>query len=122
VSAHPRITRGLKACLGNAIAFWEGARIPYNGVLVLVSLTTLLFLGIPRVGWTPSAVLVLLALVVVANGLYSLAYMVDLPMQATGLAAWWRRRGRTALWLTGTALAALLAVWTIAVISTIGLG
>ncbi len=98
-----------RSYLHDSIRFWEPRRIPYN--VVLVAVTVFWFL----LDWShfrPALhlpmVLALLALAGLANICYCAAYVVDLPLQHSRGRAVWRRR-RWWLWLAGVLLAALLA-------------
>jgi hypothetical protein len=98
--------------ISDALSFWELGRLPFNLVLVAVTLAWLQFGGpagwggvvaVPFQGW-----LALFVLGVLTNMAYSAAYPVDLFVQGSD----WRDKRlawRTALWAVGTALAAALA-------------
>lgn len=57
--------------------------------------------------FTPSSLLLLVILALIANACYCAAYLVDIPMQSSPLCAGWRRY-RWGLWVVGTLFAIVL--------------
>ena len=103
-----------KATLADAISFWEWRRIPYNAALLVVVLAWL-FGTWPhfREALKLINLLRLLVLALLANLCYSVAYLVDFPLQAsTGSSA--RRNWRWGLWSAGMLFALLFANYWIA--------
>lgn len=97
--------------LGEAIRFWEFARIPYNLVLAVATvLLAFIMLGEGVVTYTEalSAIPLLLMLAIVANLIYCAAYPIDLIAQATPLRTI-LQPARWFLWSAGTLLALMLA-------------
>jgi hypothetical protein len=102
------------APLGDAIRFWERNRVVYNLVLmgVVVGWITLTWPHFrPAMHLFPLFQLIVLGLI--ANVLYSAAYLVDVPMQSLGIVRHWQL-WRWALWGFGTLLAFLLTNYWIA--------
>ena len=95
--------------LADAVRYWEPRRIVYNLVLAAVVLAWIVF-SWPhfRPALTPSSLLLLAILALLANACYCAAYLVDIPMQSSPLSIIWKRR-RWGLWLIGTLFAILLA-------------
>ena len=100
---------GIREILTDALRFWEWRRLFYN--LVLAGVVLLEFAR----QWPFSQsvlhvqpLLVLFLLAVLANAAYCAAYLVELLVQFSEFREAWRR-WRTALWLLGTAFAAVLA-------------
>jgi hypothetical protein len=93
----------------DAIRYWERRRLAYNGVLFLTVVACFLT-GMPgsRSHLDLNLLLVFFVLAVVANVLYSLAYVVDGFVQFSALREPWRR-WRWVLFLIGTATAAIMA-------------
>ena len=93
------------------IRYWELRRIWYNLALVLLCVWWVVHTW-PH--FEPAMTLGnlgrMLVLAVIANVLYSSAYLVDFTMQASSYAAGWRR-WRWMLWLGGTLFALLLATY-----------
>jgi len=103
-----------KELLADAIRFWERARVLYN--LILVGILAVWLIATwphfrPAMHWFH--LLQLIALGLIANALYCAAYIVDIPMQSSSIAADWRR-WRWALFTLGTVLALLLTNYWIA--------
>ena len=97
-----------------AVRFWERRRVPYNVVLVLIALSW----GIltwphfrPALALVPMLQLSVLA--VIANVLYSAAYLSEIPIQLSLLSES-RRRWRRVVWYAGTLFAVLLTNYWIA--------
>jgi hypothetical protein len=104
----------LQRSIGAAAGYWEARRIFYNLALGAVVFTWLVSTWPhfrPAFDLLSLARLVILA--VLANVCYCAAYLVDIPMQYSALAAGWQR-ARFALWLAGTLFAILLANYWIA--------
>jgi len=101
------VTPGTAA--SNALSYWEPRRLVYNGVLLLV-VAGCFVAGMPeaRSHVGPNLLIVLFLLAVVANVLYSLAYLVDVFVQISSLRAAWLQR-RWVLFAVGTLAAAALA-------------
>ena len=91
----------------DAIRYWERRRPAYNLVLTAIVLLEL----VPHLPAVPhrllSEGLALFALAVIANVLYSSAYVVDVFVQVSGFREAWRGR-RWILFLLGLGLAAVL--------------
>jgi hypothetical protein len=98
----------------SAIRYWELRRVPYNLVLLAV------FVGALWGRWPallsalgPGHRLEVLGLTVLANLCYSAAYLAELVAKDPKVEARWPR-WRGALWVLGTALAALVTLyWTL---------
>jgi hypothetical protein len=100
--------------LADAIRFWEPRRIFYNFALSVVAVAWLVGTRPHfRVALTLPSLLLLVILALLANACYCAAYLVDIPMQHSALAAVWRRR-RWVLLLAGTLFAILLECYWIA--------
>jgi len=85
----------------DAIRFWEWGRLAYN--LLLAGLTLYLLRGdVLQYGF------LLFVYAVIANFLYSTAYIPDVFIQLSSFRSLWRKL-RWILWLTGTAFAAIIA-------------
>jgi hypothetical protein len=107
-------SRSFKERLADALRFWERQRLLYN--LVLVGVVFVWFVATwPH--FRPAMHLFrlfqLIGLGLIANVLYSAAYLVDILMQRSGVAAD-RQRWRLQLWVLGTFLAFLLTNYWIA--------
>lgn len=90
----------------DAVAFWERARLGYNGVLAgLLFAFAFATDGWEAIGRGFGMIVILGA---IANAFYCLIYPVDLLVQATPAAAVWRRC-RWGVWVIGTGFAMLLA-------------
>jgi hypothetical protein len=95
----------------DAIRYWELRRIPYNLALALLCVWWVVHTWPhfePAMTWVNLGRMIVLA--VIANVLYSSAYLVDLTMQASSYATGWRR-WRWMLWVAGTLLALLVATY-----------
>jgi len=99
----------LRNILTDALHYWEPRRIPYNLVLVVVVIESVIL------AWPHSRNLVrfssllpLFVLAVIANICYTAAYTADVPVQPSAFRAAWQR-WRWLLWGIGTAFAAMLA-------------
>ena len=101
----------LGARLRDAFGYWERRRIVYNGVLaVLVVACWGVEIALARpIGWLGAAV-VLMFFAAIANALYCVAYPIDLVFQSTPWQSSWRRF-RWLLFVSGTGLASVLALW-----------
>ena len=94
----------------DAARWWERRRLVYNAVLTVV------FLALVARTWdrirpelNASAIAPMLLLAGLANVLYSVAYIADLPLQAFAPTA--RDRARWIVWTVGTVLAVLLETY-----------
>lgn len=103
-----------RTMLADAARFWERGRIIYNLILIGVVATWIL------ASWPhfrPAMHLFrlfqLMVLGLIANVLYCVAYIVDVPMQSSDVRATWRR-WRWTVWALGTLLAFLLTNYWIA--------
>jgi hypothetical protein len=100
--------------LSGAAQFWESHRLAYNSILTAVAIVWLLATWPHfREALTPSSLLLLAILGLLANVCYSAAYLVDIPMQRSALRVFWGRR-RWVLWLLGTLLAVVMENYWIA--------
>jgi hypothetical protein len=100
--------------LADAIRFWELGRIAYNLVLAAVVIAWVVATWPHfRPAFTLWSLVRLLVLALLANVCYCAAYLVDIPLQRSPMAAAWARR-RWALWLLGTLLAFLFTNYWIA--------
>lgn len=108
------IWKSMRGGFFDAARFWEPRRVLYN--LILTAVVTI-WVAASWPHFLPAfnlhALALLLILVLLANLCYSAAYLVDIPMQRSFLAAVWSRR-RWALWLAGTLFAIVLANYWIA--------
>jgi hypothetical protein len=98
----------------DAVRYWELRRIWYN--LALLGIAVAWVVGTwPhfRPAMNVASLLKLLVLAGLANLCYCAAYLVDIPLQHSGLRASWRRH-RWALWLVGTVFAIVFANYWIA--------
>ena len=97
-----------KERFADALRFWERQRVLYNLVLIGIVLVWLIATW-PH--FRPAMHLFrlfqLIGLGLIANVVYSAAYLADIPMQRSGVAADWRR-WRWALWALGTLMAFLI--------------
>ena len=91
-----------------AIRYWEPCRLGYNAVLSAVAITWI-FATWPhfRPAFTLNSLPPLLVLALLANVCYCAVYFIELPLQMSVFAAWWRR-SRWGLWVVGTLFAVLL--------------
>lgn len=103
-----------RQALRDAIQFWESRRILYNLVL---SAEVLGWLVLTWPHFRPAlrleSLFPLLALAVLANLCYCVAYIVDIPIQYSP----WRdlrRRWRLRIWVAGTVFAVLITFYWIA--------
>ncbi len=93
--------------LGNAIRFWEVARIPYNFALVV---TVLAVVGVNRLLEINIVDFLALGFLgVVANIVYCASYLPDLILQMSDLSKRNILAFRLGIWLTGTGFAMILA-------------
>lgn len=107
--------------VADAVRYWESRRLLYNFLLTVVAVAWVAFtwphfrsfrlMEIPP-GDTHPALMILIILAFLANVCYTVAYIVDVPLQIT-FAATWRRR-RWILLLVGTLFAILLENYWIA--------
>ena len=100
---------GVREILTDAIRFWEWRRLFYN--LALAAVVLLDFsrhFPLSKRALEFHALLTLFLLAVLANAAYCAAYLVELLVQFSEFREPWRRY-RVALWLIGTAFAAVLA-------------
>lgn len=99
----------LRERFADAMRFWEPGRAIYNCVLSAVSILWFATAWSHfRPAFTLSSLLRLALLALLANICYCAAYLVDIPMQYSAVAAIWSRR-RRGLWLMGTLLAVVVA-------------
>jgi hypothetical protein len=107
-------TGPFRPLLADAIHFWELRRLFYNLALTAAAFAWVAF-SWPhfRPAFTLASLPPLTVLALLANACYCAAYLVDIPMQLSTLAATWKRR-RWILWLVGTLFALLLANYWIA--------
>jgi len=91
----------------HALRYWERRRLPYNLVLLAVVLVHF-YSSWPgsRAMLVPDGLLQFFVFAVLANVAYCAAYPVDLFVQFSGQRAGWVR---PAVWVTGTAFAAVIA-------------
>ena len=103
-----------RALLTDSIRFWELRRIFYNLALSAVVVAWLVVTWPHfRPALTLTSLFLFLILALLANVCYCAAYLVDIPMQHSALAAIWRRR-RWVLFVGGTLFAILLENYWIA--------
>ena len=104
----------LRGLLGDSLRYWELRRLIYNFVLLAVVAT---WVAATWPHFRPMievhSLLLLAILALLANACYCAAYLVDIPMQCSGLNGLWKRR-RWVLWLAGTLVAIVLANYWIA--------
>ncbi|HEV3219994.1 MAG TPA: hypothetical protein VGZ48_09495 [Candidatus Acidoferrales bacterium] len=96
----------------NAVRFWERMRLVYNGVLVII------VIAIFGLNYPPSwqalsnqkstALFVFFILAIVANVLYSVAYVPDVILQLSGYRETWLRY-RWVLFVVGVLTSGILA-------------
>jgi predicted neutral ceramidase superfamily lipid hydrolase len=107
-------TSGLRVTLAGSAHFWEPCRLVYNLVLTTVALIWLVATWPHfRPMLIPSSLVLLAVLALLANVCYCAVYLVDIPLQHSGLRAMWSSR-RWILWLLGTLFAILLENYWIA--------
>jgi hypothetical protein len=108
-------TPTFREVLSSALAYWEKRRLVYNTVLLLVTLV-MVVLGQPETtSWlTVSGLVGFLTLAVMANVLYSVAYIPDIAFQLSAYRERWLR-WRTGLFWFGLGFAALLTFWVLSV-------
>jgi hypothetical protein len=100
--------------LADSARFWETGRLAYNLVLAAVVIAWVAFTWPHfRVAITLPSLFRLAVLALLANVLYSAAYLVEIPMRRSPLAGVWRHRRRI-LWFAGTLLAVLVTNYWIA--------
>ncbi|MGA3177917.1 MAG: hypothetical protein ABSE19_11300 [Candidatus Acidiferrum sp.] len=104
----------VRALLAEAIRFWEPRRVVYNLALSAVAVVWL-FVTWPhfRAALTLTSLFLFAILALLANVCYCAAYLVDIPLQHSALAAVWRPR-RWLLLLAGTLFAILVESYWIA--------
>lgn len=93
--------------IGNAVRFWEVARVPYNFALVAVVIGVV---GLERL--TQINLLDLLSLAVLgvlANLVYCACYIPDLALQMSDLSKKSQYAFRAGIWMAGTGFAMILA-------------
>jgi len=97
-----------KEILTDAVRYWEVRRIAYNLFLVFVSVSAHLSLDEEhRQKLTLGSLAGLLVLAVIANLLYSVAYIPDVVAQSTAYRQTWKRF-RVGLFIFGTLFAGIL--------------
>ncbi len=103
-----------RATLPEPVRYWEPRRYLYNAVLAIV-IVGWVVLTWPHfdVPLSSEAIPFLVFLFVMANVCYTAAYLIDIPLQRTALAASWRQ-WRCLLWLAGMLLAVLFLNYWIA--------
>jgi hypothetical protein len=103
-----------RATWANAIRYWEPRRLFYNLVLTAVVFTWIAA-SWPhfRPAFNLTALFLLVILGLIANACYCAAYLIDIPLQQSSLAARWKNR-RWTLWWIGMLFAVLLANYWIA--------
>jgi hypothetical protein len=103
-----------RALLADSLRFWEFRRIFYNLVLSIVAVAWLVMTW-PHFcpALTLPSLFLFFILALLANACYCAAYLVDIPLQHSPIAAVWRRR-RWLLFLAGTLFAILLENYWIA--------
>ena len=100
--------------LADAVRFWEPRRIPYNLVLIAISLTWLVATWPHfRPALTLSSLGIFTVLGLIANLCYSVAYLIDFALQSSSFPSAWKRR-RWILWLAGLIFATILTNYWIA--------
>jgi hypothetical protein len=100
--------------LAEAARFWEPRRLVYNLVLAAVVVGWLVATWPHfRAALTLTSLLLVAILALLANVCYCAAYLVDIPMQRSGINTVWGRR-RWGLWLLGTLLAIVVENYWIA--------
>jgi hypothetical protein len=100
--------RPLRAIAADALRFWEWGRVFYNSVLLAI-VAVYFVAGLPG-SWRSLSLNLLLfifVMAVVANVLYSLAYVADVFVQLAGLRPAWGR-WRWLLLLIGTTTAGII--------------
>jgi hypothetical protein len=91
-----------------AIRYWEPRRLIYNLLLTLVAIEWMIATWPHfRPAMTFSSLLIIATLALLANACYCAAYLVDIPMQRSSLAAIWSQR-RWLLWSFGILFAIVL--------------
>jgi hypothetical protein len=100
--------------LVDAVRYWEPRRIPYN--LTLIAIVFIWVIATwphfrPALTLTSLGIFTVLGLI--ANVLYSVAYLIDIVLQTASFRNAWRQR-RWLLWLAGLILAIALADYWIA--------
>ena len=100
--------------IADAMRFWEYRRLIYNFVLLAVVVAWVAGTWPHfRPMFEVHSLLLLAILALLANACYCAAYLVDIPMQCSGVGNLWRR-WRWILWVAGMLLAILLANYWIA--------
>ena len=104
----------LRGIRRDAIRYWKTRRLVYNLVLTAVAVGWLISTWPHfREALTMWSFVRLLVLAALANACYCTAYLVDIPMQHSSVAASWSRR-RFGFWLAGTLFAVLVENYWIA--------
>jgi hypothetical protein len=98
----------MRSALSDAVRFWEKKRIIYNiGLLLIVVGYFIHYMLQSAAVISFDSVLMLFILAVLANVVYSSAYIVDVFLQLTEFAAVWRKR-RWILFIIGFIFAAII--------------
>lgn len=92
---------GFREIATDALRFWERGRIAFNLVLLALSIYMLQ-------GDVFEYLIALFSYALIANGLYTTAYIPDVFIQHSDFRGHWRRF-RWLLWLAGTAFASFIA-------------
>ena len=95
-----------RAAIGDALGFWERARVPFNIILLAYGLFYFsgAFSVMPGSLWGE-----VVAVAMFANLFYCVVYVPDMILQATDYRHLWRIVGRPCTWLAVTAAGTTLA-------------
>src|SRR6266481_6694916 len=104
----------IRELLADAAHFWEPRRISYNLALIAIVFTWLIATWPHfRPALTLASLGIFTVLGLIANVLYSVAYLIDMGLQTASFRNAWRQR-RWVLWLAGLILAIALTNYWIA--------